>query len=104
MGIRAFSRPRLLRARSLPHRRQLSKLLLVCLLVTSPQLLPGALGGSTAAAEQSPTCGPASLAELRDLIGPTIVGECLDQQRYTRADGDTVQATTNGLLIANAAD
>ncbi len=40
---------------------------------------------------------------LRDLIGHDIVGECLEDQRYT-ANGNSEQQTTGGLLVWRKAD
>ncbi|MDE2816224.1 MAG: hypothetical protein OXM03_10610 [Chloroflexota bacterium] len=40
---------------------------------------------------------------LRDLIGHEIVGECLENERYNE-NGDSVQATTGGLLVWRKAD
>ncbi len=40
---------------------------------------------------------------LRDLIGHDVVGECLEDQRYTAA-GDSEQRTTGGLLVWRKAD
>ncbi len=42
-------------------------------------------------------------ATLRDLIGPDIVGECLENEHHNDA-GDGVQQTTGGLLVWRNAD
>ena len=42
-------------------------------------------------------------ATLRDLIGRTIVGECLENEHYD-ATGDGLQQTTGGLLVWRKAD
>lgn len=42
-------------------------------------------------------------AQLRDLIGHDIVGECLENQRYA-ANGNSEQQTTGGLLVWRKAD
>ena len=40
---------------------------------------------------------------LHDLI-PTIVGECLRNEQYNPENGDSLQPTTNGLLVWRKAD
>ena len=40
---------------------------------------------------------------LQDLIGHEIVGECLENEHYN-AIGDSVQRTTNGMLVWRKAD
>ncbi len=40
---------------------------------------------------------------LRDLIGHEIVGECLENEHYNE-NGDSIQATTGGLLVWRIAD
>ena len=42
-------------------------------------------------------------ATLRDLIGHDIVGECLENQHHG-ANGETLQQTTNGLLVWRKSD
>ena len=42
-------------------------------------------------------------ATLRDLIGHTIVGECLENEHHS-ANGDGMQQTTGGLLVWRKAD
>lgn len=42
-------------------------------------------------------------ADLRDLLGPELVGECLDNQSAA-PNGDALQPTTHGLLVWRKAD
>src|ERR1700738_67971 len=92
----------------LPHRegrQRLLKLLLVGLMVTLPQFFAtGTPVDVRAAAEDATTCGGPPLPALRQLIGPDIVGECVDRERYLQSNGDTIQATTRGLLIEKASN
>ena len=41
----------------------------------------------------------AGFAALRTLVGAATVGECLENERFNPASGDTEQRTTGGLLI-----
>jgi len=41
---------------------------------------------------------PHAFTVLRDLVGPEIVGACMDDQTFA-ANGDAEQRTTNGLLV-----
>jgi plastocyanin len=64
---------------------------------------PGGAGAAVAHA-QAPGCQfVLGFATLRALIGPAIVGDCLEDQRFA-ANGDAVQQTTGGLLAWRKAD
>jgi endonuclease YncB( thermonuclease family) len=43
-------------------------------------------------------------AALRELLGPEIVGECLENERHNPANGNTEQRTTKGLLVWRKVD
>ena len=55
------------------------------------------------AAQPAPCRFVLGFAELRDLIGPDIVGECLEDQWSTEG-GDAVQRTTKGVMGWRRAD
>ena len=57
-------------------------------------LLPGA-------PQQSPAgCHFAlGFATLRDLIGPAVVGDCLEDEHFNPANGNSEQRTSGGLLV-----
>ena len=60
--------------------------------------------GSQPVAAQPAACRfVLGFAELRDLIGPEIVGECLEDQWSTEG-GDAVQRTTKGVMGWRRAD
>jgi plastocyanin len=55
-------------------------------------------------AAQAPACQfILGFATLRGLVGPQVVGECLEDQRFA-ANGDAQQQTTNGLMAWRKAD
>ena len=56
-----------------------------------------AFGSQAVAAQPAPCRFVLGFAELRDLIGPDIVGECLEDQWSTEG-GDAVQRTTKGVM------
>ena len=67
-------------------------------------LFAGPGHGAAPAAAQAPGCQfVLGFAALRDLIGPPLVGQCLEEQRFA-ANGDAVQQTTGGLLAWRKAD
>jgi hypothetical protein len=43
-------------------------------------------------------------ARLRDLVGPAVVGDCLEDERFNPASGNAEQRTTGGLLVWRQAD
>jgi hypothetical protein len=43
-------------------------------------------------------------ASLRAALGPALVGECLEDERASPANGDALQRTTGGLLVWRKAD
>src|SRR5437899_3018557 len=57
-----------------------------------------------------PTAAPQScevvlgFATLRDVVGPRIVGDCLENERHNAENGDAVQQTTGGLLVWRKSD
>src|ERR671932_387276 len=64
--------------------------------------------GSTLAAQAAPVAQGScrfvlGFATLRDLLGPRIVGDCLEDQRFA-ANGNAEQRTTGGLLVWRKAD
>src|SRR4051812_19453517 len=67
------------------------------------------LAPSAASAAPVPAIGAApcafrlGFATLHDLI-PEIVGGCLENEHLDRASGNTVQATTNGLMVYRPCD
>src|SRR5688500_6285816 len=53
-----------------------------------------------AAALQAASCRfVLGFAALREAIGPGIVGECLEDERFNPANGNAEQRTTGGLLV-----
>ena len=60
-------------------------------------------GAQAVAAQPAPCRFVLGFAELRDLIGPEIVGECLEDQWSTEG-GDAVQRTTKGVMGWRRAD
>ncbi|MGH2352593.1 MAG: hypothetical protein ACRDJN_13365 [Chloroflexota bacterium] len=73
----------------------------------------GLLGGAMAllffsfpvqAQAQAPCRFVLGFATLRDLIGPDVVGDCLEDQRFNPANGNAEQRTTRGLLVWRKAD
>ncbi len=78
--------------------------------ITAAALIAITAGGSALAplphevAAQGQDCQfVLGFATLRDLVGPEIVGDCLEDQRFTAA-GDAEQHTTRGLLVWRRAD
>jgi hypothetical protein len=74
-------------------------------------VLPAAPTGAQPAA--GPAARPAAqagcgfvlgFARLRDLVGPQIVGACLEDERFNPANGNAEQRTTGGLLVWRKAD
>ena len=64
----------------------------------------GALAVAAPVGAQGMGCGfVLGFADLRALVGPQIVGECLEDQRFA-ANGDALQQTTGGLLAWRKAD
>ena len=53
----------------------------------------------------APQQGPAGcrfalgFATLRDLVGPAVVGDCLEDEHFNPANGNSEQHTTGGLLV-----
>jgi peptidoglycan/xylan/chitin deacetylase (PgdA/CDA1 family) len=43
-------------------------------------------------------------ADLRQTVGPSIVGDCLEDEHYSPESGDALQRTTGGLLVWRRAD
>ena len=59
------------------------------------------------AASPSPGAGcqfVLGFAQMRDLVGPATVGNCLEDARQIPGNGNTEQRTTNGLLVHRALD
>lgn len=65
-----------------------------------------------AAATPGPVLAQAAAADCRFVLGfaalrdriPTVVGACLDDERFNPANGDSLQHTTHGLLVWRKAD
>jgi hypothetical protein len=66
-------------------------------LVSDPVVLPD-LAPAPAYAQPATCRFVLGFAEIRELVGPEVVGDCLEDQRFG-ADGDAVQHTTGGLLV-----
>ena len=60
-------------------------------------------GTQVVVAQPAPCRFVLGFAELRDLIGPEIVGECLEDQ-WSTDGGDAVQRTTKGVMGWRRAD
>jgi hypothetical protein len=43
-------------------------------------------------------------ARLRGLLGPELVGDCLEEEHHNPANGDALQRTTGGLLVWRKGD
>jgi hypothetical protein len=43
-------------------------------------------------------------AAMRDMIGPTIVGPCIENEHFNQQNGNAEQRTTKGLLVWRKAD
>ena len=75
----------------------LAALFLVALLTPFPTV-------SGAPSEQNPACHfILGFAALREQVGPDVVGDCLDNQRFA-PNGNAEQPTTRGLLVWRKAD
>ena len=74
------------------------RLLLALVLVT---ILAGAALPLQA---QQPCRFVLGFATLRELVSPTIIGECLEDERHNPTSGDAEQRTTGGLLVWRKAD
>jgi phosphohistidine phosphatase SixA len=72
----------------------------------SPAAVPAASPTTASGAAPSPVACQimAGFATLRDLIGATTVGSCLEDARQITANGNTEQRTTNGLFVLRALD
>ncbi|MBI3971528.1 MAG: hypothetical protein HY332_09585 [Chloroflexi bacterium] len=61
-------------------------------------------GGPFPAAAQEPCRFVLGFAQLREIVGSEIVGDCLVNERHNPANGNTEQRTTNGLLVWRRVD
>jgi phosphohistidine phosphatase SixA len=43
-------------------------------------------------------------ASMRDVLGPQVVGNCLEEQRFVAGNGSTEQRTSNGMLVFSGLD
>jgi hypothetical protein len=78
-----------------PFERRLMPAALAALLVATA----GALWLGTAAAQQGSCQFVAGFADLRQAIGPDVVGTCSEDERTDASSGDTRQATSRGELV-----
>ena len=78
--------------------------LITIMLVLPAATMPGAAAAQTnsAVAESAPCRFQLGFAALQALL-PSVVGACLDDETYS-ANGDSLQHTTNGLLVWRKAD
>jgi hypothetical protein len=69
-------------------------------------LLAGALPSTHLVhAQAQPACRfVLGFATLRTLVGPEIVGDCLEDERFNPTNGNAEQPTTGGLLVWRQAD
>lgn len=77
-----------------------SRLLLAVALAA---LITGALPGPALHAQQ-PCRFVLGFATLHELLGPAIVGDCLEDERHDPASGDAEQRTSRGLLVWRKVD
>jgi hypothetical protein len=77
-------------------------------LVLTLVLVSTLLGDYVASGEPTPTdvgCGfVLGFATLRALVGPAIVGDCLENEWFNPVNGNAEQHTTGGLLVWRKAD
>ena len=72
---------------------------LAALVVGAPPSVP------VAHAQTQPECRfVLGFATLRTLVGPEIVGDCLEDERFNPANGNAEQQTTGGLLVWRQVD
>ena len=72
----------------------------------SPVAKPAGAPSPSPAASPSPVACQfqAGFKELRDLVGASVVGECLEPERPIPGNGNVEQRTTGGLLVFRAID
>jgi hypothetical protein len=72
-------------------------------LVLAWLLMPGLV--EAAPPEQAAGCRfVLGFAQLRSLVGAPVMGDCLEDEHFNPANGDTLQHTTGGLLVWRKAD
>jgi hypothetical protein len=67
-------------------------------------ILAAPTGAAAAPAEQAGCQFVMGFASLRDLIGATTVGSCLENEHHNLENGDALQRTSGGLLVWRKAD
>ncbi|HEU5315851.1 MAG TPA: hypothetical protein VFX49_07040 [Chloroflexota bacterium] len=93
------------RTRPLPRAAATAAIVLVAMACLAVRAHAIPVSPARAQAPAEATCRfVLGFATLRELVGPDVVGECVEDERHNPVNGDALQATTGGLLVWRKAD